>query len=96
MHLGRLKFHNEYKIADANDLIYYVMLVNNKLLLKPTSTSYFVSGHIDLESAYIQQLKRYFKEIQHPDLQDIITFSERSMPWSKHYFLDLFSLYLCV
>ena len=96
MHLGRLKFHNEYNIADANDLIYYIMLVNNKLLLKPGSTSYFVSGHIDLNSAYITQLKRYFNEIQYPDLQDVITFSERTMPWSKHYFLDLFSIYLCV
>ena len=95
MHLGRLKFHNEYKIADANDLVYYVMLVNNKLLLKPSSTTYFVSGHIDLNSAYLQQLQRYIKDIHHPDLQEIITFSNQTMPWSKHYFFDLFSLYLC-
>lgn len=95
MHLGRIKFHNEYKIADANDLVYYIMLVNNKLLLKPSSTSYYISGHIDLNSSYIQQLQKYLKEIQYPDMQEVITFSEQSMPWSKHYFLDLFSLYLC-
>jgi len=95
MHLGRLKFHNEYKIADANDLVYYVMLVNNKLLLKPNSTTYFVSGHIDLDGSYMQQLQRYIKDIQTPDLQEIITFSDQSLPWSKHYFFDLFSLYLC-
>ena len=95
MHLGRLKFHNEYKIADANDLVYYIMLVNNKLLLKPGSTTYFVTGHIELDSTYIQQLQRYIKDIQHPDIQEIITFSNQTMPWSKHYFFDLFSLYLC-
>ncbi len=95
LHLGRIKFYNEYHIADANDLVYYVMLVSNKLLLKPNSTTYFVSGHIDLDTPYIQQLQRYIKEIQYPDLQEIITFSEPTMPWSKHYFLDLFSLYLC-
>lgn len=95
MHLGRLKFHNEYRIADANDLVYYIMLVNNKLLLKPNSTTYFVSGHIDLDTTYMQQLQRYIKDVQHPDLQEIITFSNQTMPWSKHYFFDLFSLYLC-
>ncbi len=95
MHLGRLKFHNEYKIADANDLVYYIMLVNNKLLLKPNSTTYFVSGRIDLNTTYMQQLQRYIKDVQHPDLQEIITFSNQTLPWSKHYFFDLFSLYLC-
>lgn len=95
LHLGRLKFFNSYHIADANDLIYYVMLVNNKLRLKASSTTYYVTGAIGLDSSYMNQLKRYVPEIQFPDAQEIITFSEQSLPWSKHHFLDLFSLYLC-
>ncbi len=96
MHLGRLKFHNEYHITDANDLVYYVMLVNNKLHLKPSSSLYYVTGRFEQEGVYMQQLNRYISDIQTPDLQELITFSSRSMPWSKHYFLDLFALYLCV
>ncbi|GEM_PF-5571023 len=93
-HKGRLKFYNQYACESPNDLVYYAMLVTNKLRLKAESAQFILSGQIAHDSEYVRQLQRYIPGIERTDTKAWVTFSDQSIRWAA-YFTDLFSLLLC-
>ncbi|MBP7642492.1 MAG: DUF3822 family protein [Saprospiraceae bacterium] len=61
---GKFEFYNNYEIKTSEDLLYYVELVHNMIVNGNKERNPLeVSGLVDIESGYLELLKKYYPQI---------------------------------
>ncbi len=90
---GKLRFYNKFEAIDADELLYFSVLVSNELELKPEQTTLILSGNINPDDAAYKNLAEYFFNVKLNTQQVLELPADIDMP--AHQLLYLSALYLC-
>jgi hypothetical protein len=92
---GQLIFQNFYEIDNAEEFNYYLLLILNRLGVKPTETTAFLSGIIHEDDANYQCIAKYLDQIKFslPPLEHTDQKILDDMP--AHYYSSLLALDVC-
>lgn len=91
---GELIFHQTFEISDADELNYYLLLLQELLALPMAQTTLCLSGIIHTDDDKYQRLARYFNDIRFI-LSEISVQSAFLNDMPLHYYTTLFTLYAC-
>ena len=87
------KLLNRYAATEKEDILYYLLLVFDKLKLDPLGTRIDVAGKIKNDAGVLNHLKSYFSNIQF--VEPVILNLPENSDHPKHLFLDQYMTYLC-
>jgi hypothetical protein len=92
---GALIFQNFYQTEDAEEFMYYLMLISRQLHLDPAQTDVLVSGIINSGDPQYQILAKRFRSVNlhTPGFQVLEETILEDMP--AHYYTSLLALQLC-
>jgi hypothetical protein len=90
---GKLRFYNKFEATNADELLYFTVLVSNVLELKPEQTTLILSGNINPDDAQYKSLAEYFFNIKLNSQQVLELPADMDIP--AHQLLYLSALYLC-
>lgn|GEM_PF-5811289 len=93
---GELLMVNNYQFKSTKDYLYFIMLIYNQLELKKSTTTIHLSGEVAKSSQVHNLLGRYYSSIEFMDRPSHMTWPNQHLNTPDHYFIDLFSLTLCV
>jgi hypothetical protein len=92
---GKLVFINSFNCRNADDLVYYVLFVCDRLQLNPETVSMYVTGDVETESALYMLLYKYIRNISFAPGYDVFEFSYVFKGLPSHHYFNLYSLALC-
>lgn len=84
-----LLFYNSFDFAQANDILYFVLLAYEQCKLNPLETPLCISGQLLQESEGWKQLYRYIRHLHFADAQSPIMLPKMEGEWPLHCQLDL-------
>lgn len=90
---GRLLIYNQYLAKTGNEILYFVGLVYQQLLLNRSEVPLILSGHITADSKLYQLLYKYFKELR---FQIPLLRKEAGHQFPNHLFYQNYALSKCV
>lgn len=92
---GQLIFQNFYQVDNSEEFNYYLLLILNRLAVKPTETTAFLSGIIHEGDDNYQCIAKYFNQITFslPPLEHTDHKILDDMP--AHYYSSLLALDIC-
>jgi hypothetical protein len=93
---NHLKFYNNFNYTNAEDVIYYIMLVFEQLGLNPEEEVLEISGILDKQSAIFSLCKKYIRYVDLAMRQQVFEFSYGFENLPSWQYQSLFSLRLCV
>ena len=83
---SHLLIYNNYKVKEAEDILYYISLMYQEFNLDRASFKLYLSGDINNDSKAFLKLKTYFKYIVFPELKDISISHIKEHIMSTQYF----------
>lgn len=90
---GKFQLYNQYHCEQAENYLYYILLVLDHFKLHPHEDAIHIGGHINVDSPLMKLLKAYIKNI-------IIVDENLNLPSSNHvakqYYYDLYLCKSCV
>lgn len=92
---GKLHFYNRFGFDNAEQFIYFPLLVCKQTGLDPAEINLLLSGVIDESSELYRQLRTYFRHIDFCELPNRFKYSKRLYDVPQHYFYSLINLELC-
>lgn len=91
----KLLLYNAFYYQNAEDLVYYVLLVYDQLQLDNETVPLHIFGHIYKESKIYDRLYQYLKYIDFLDRTTFFRFDASFEDIPPHFFFDLYSLHTC-
>jgi hypothetical protein len=92
---GQLKYHNNFRFRNEEDLLYFVLFVFDKLELSQEETPVQLSGEIDKFSERPQRLKRYIRKLSFPQAPPGFRYPASFHKVQEHSLLNLLRIYRC-
>lgn len=86
---GKFQLYNQYHCEQAEDFLYYILLVLEHFKLHPHETSVHIGGYITHDSPLMRLLSAYIKKLVLVD--DNLELPESNVIAKQHYY----DLYLC-
>lgn len=90
-----LKYHNNFKYRSDEDLLYFILLVFDKLGLDQEKTPLLLSGEIDKFSERPSHLKRYFNKLSFMQPPAGFKYPPSFHKIQEHSLLSLLRVYHC-
>ncbi len=88
---GRLKFCNSFTFSSAQDIIYYILNVYQKLGMDTSATPIMLAGEITKESSGYETIYRYIRNVSFAQRPDNIQLCEALKEMPEQMYFDLFS-----
>ena len=91
----QLLFYNTFNFQNAEDLVYYVLLVYEQLGLHNEKVPLYIAGKIQEESQIHDRLYQYIRYLHFVSRTDFYRFDKSFKSIPSHFFFDLYSLHTC-
>jgi hypothetical protein len=90
-----LVLHNTFRYRNAEDIAYFILNIYDKVSLDPAEVPVYISGQAEKNSDKMNHLRKFIKTIRFStqDIRFNYSYTFNRIP--EHYFVTLFSLYLC-
>ena len=92
---AKLKFANFFKFSNANEFLFYVMLVFEQLGLNPETQNVQISGKINKQSQEFDLLYKYIRHVHLMPSPSYFHLSSEFASIEQYHYFDIFSLNLC-
>ncbi len=89
---GQLKIYNQYRANNAEDILYFTLLIYSQMGLDPNKDTLWLSGEITKDSALYNKLYQYIRNVEFVDIA-----SSFKVPGSlpAHRYMDAYVGSLC-
>lgn len=91
----KLVFANSFSFTTVDDAIYYVMMVREQLALNPEKTDVILSGEIENDNSFAQQLMKFLPQLSFSDRTKSVSFTYGFDNLPGHFYHSAFSHLLC-
>jgi len=91
----KLLFYNQFAIKASDDYLRYIMVVFKELGLSARESNVVLWGLIKHDSPYINQIKKYIKNISLGHKPNFLKFPQEFDELADHRYFDLYSIFLC-
>nr|WP_294897447.1 DUF3822 family protein [uncultured Pedobacter sp.] len=91
----QFQFYNIFDFQNEDELIYFVLLAAQENNIKPASATLKLSGNIDSESSFFNQLLKYFPHTELTDQDSLPLFYQGLEKPVMPRFFSLLALHLC-
>ncbi|NJN34424.1 MAG: DUF3822 family protein [Saprospiraceae bacterium] len=90
-----LIFANSFAFQQAQDLIYYIMLIFEMFKLNPDTIPLSLSGSLTEDSELFKYIFRYVRHVKFIAAPTYFKFGHQFTGVPQHFYFDLFSIKLC-
>lgn len=90
-----IKLYNNFNVKSANDIVYYILNIYDKLKLNPEKVHSVFIGDISPESHGIITLQKFVRNVYFAAQRQDIKYSYRMQEIAPHLFANLINLAVC-
>jgi hypothetical protein len=91
----KLLFFNSFAYQSSEDFIYYLLFVCEQLNLNPEESEVYLCGEIERNSAIYSIVQKYIRNVSFTGRPEGYEYSYGFNNTARHFYYNLFSLYLC-